>query len=150
MGVKFKDGMDQNDVLIANVDGYKTCYVDTSVDDYYDNGQPPKYSMLGTFKGHDPHFIGIGQYGIVAHQNKINKNNHLQSNHQRTHSIHTLIANVDGWLQYNAKTILYGITIFAVIIIAIFTKKICFKYFETSCTAKDDFDKIPVRKKLYV
>ena len=129
--VKFAKDTTQNDVLIANVDGYKTCYVDVSVDDYYDNNRPPKYSMIGIWKGHDTNFKGIGEYGIM-NQQRIIKHQHLQNTKLRNKII--------DWFNHNFKQIVFGLTIFLVIFFAIFIKKFCSKNFWIKTS--NDFEEI--------
>eukprot|EP01084_Bolivina_argentea_P021273 39520_1 len=104
--VKFKDGLQQNDILIANIDGYKTCYVDTRDDDYYDNGRPPKYSMIGTFKGHTSKFNGIGKFGTLYHQN----------NNKKRHSMNNFNIYINYW-------IISVVVFFIIIVIVIGIKK---------------------------
>ena len=94
--VTFADPIsEEEDVLIANVDGYKTCYVDSSTDDYYDNGappekvsnpekdRPPRWSMVGSWTGHDVDFEGIGEHGVM-YRSRMDKIENLERRQSET------------------------------------------------------------------
>merc|ERR1712129_471006 len=129
--VTFRDGTDQNDVLIANIDGYKTCYVDSSADDYYDDywshevdtDRKPKYSMIGIWHGHSADFKGIGKYGIMAKQSSLQQKT---GSHERSRRKKGLL-NV-YWVEHNLRNVIIGAVIVFVIVLAVVTQACCSKY----------------------
>jgi len=122
--VRFADGHNQNDVVISNLDGYKTCFVDRSSD----NSQPRKYSMLGSWNGFDSDFQGIGKDGIFMQEMKA-----LQDGNEGH------FGNTRAWIHDgNVKTIVVGILVFVLIICAIFARRLCYKSVDGNTADKEE------------
>merc|ERR1712187_869463 len=123
--VTFKDGTDQNDVLIANIDGYKTCYVDRSADDYYDDRhRKPKYSMIGTWHGHSADFKGIGKYGIMAKQTKLEQATDTEPHSRRKKGLLNIY-----WFEHNLRNVIIGSVVVFIIVLTVITQACCSRYF---------------------
>eukprot|EP01084_Bolivina_argentea_P048422 89224_1 len=129
---------DNDKVIIANVDGYKTCDVDSSADDYYDNGQP-NYSMVGVFDGHSPGFVGVGDHGIM-HRTLMK---HKQRRTKAWGSWH-------GTLSYFGIFLFLATLLFGVNILQILKRKLWLRYVENTGSVSRvhaDFGRVAVLNK---